>query len=335
MSRNKVLLFLLISSVCTYSCSKTGPEVQADDNPYIEDNRWIYSQMNRNYLMREDMPDSLSCDYTLSPDRFFMTLLSDRDRFSYCEFNGNFKPDKTKSSASGETVFSYKTDEYEGIIVGYLHYYGFGDMSDLVPALRYFYQQKIDELILDLRFNNGGYVSTCRYLCNCIVPEIGYGDVFQYSSYNDILSAEYERESGSRYSFEYFGKASDSVETLGTPVIGLKMKRLFVLVSGRTASASEALIVCLRPYMPVITIGETTTGKGTGMWPIQDNEKCRYILNPLTLRYHGKDGSITPETGIVPDYFVKNEDSGVSESRMGNIEEPLYAKAIELITENQ
>ena len=243
----------------------------------------------------------------------------------------NFKMTLT----SGETVFSYKTDEYEGIIVGYLHYYGFGDMSDLVPALRYFYQQKIDELILDLRFNNGGYVSTCRYLCNCIVPEIGYGDVFQYSSYNDILSAEYERESGSRYSFEYFGKASDSVETLGTPVIGLKMKRLFVLVSGRTASASEALIVCLRPYMPVITIGETTTGKGTGMWPIQDNEKCRYILNPLTLRYHGKDGSITPETGIVPDYFVKNEDSGVSESRMGNIEEPLYAKAIELITENQ
>lgn len=333
MFRNKILFLILLASAC--SCSKTESAERADDSPYIEDNRWIYSQMNRNYLLREDLPDSLSCDYTLSPDVFFRKLLSSRDRFSYCEFNGNYKPDNTKANQSVETVYIYKADDYAGKRVGYLHYYGFGAASDLVPALRYFYEQKIDELILDLRFNNGGYVSTCRYLCNCIVPEIGYGDVFQYNSYNDILSAEYERKTGSRFTFEYFEKASESVESLGTPVIGLRMKRLFVLVSGKTASASEALIVCLKPYMPVITIGENTTGKGTGMHTLQDNGKCRYILNPLTMRYHGKDGGITPDTGIVPDYYVKNEDSGVSDERMGKLVEPLYAKAVELITANQ
>lgn len=321
----------MIASVC--SCTDNGKE-QAD-NPYQEDNRWIYSQMNKNYLWREDLPDSLSCDYTLSPEVFYDALLSDKDRFSYCEFNGSFKPMETKGDKYESSVYLYKVDEYGGKKVGYLHYYSFDDEIELVPAIRFFHDSAIDELIIDLRFNNGGLVRTCKYLCNCIVPEIGYGDVFQYNSYNDILSAEYERDKGCRFTFDYFDKESESIEVPGIPVIGLKMKRLFVLVSGKTASASEALIVCLRPYMPVITIGENTMGKGTGMRPLRDDEKCRYVLYPIIMQYHGKDGGITPDSGLIPDYYVENEDSGVSKDRMGNMVEPLYAKAVELITTNQ
>lgn len=331
MIRSRVIFFAIFAAVC--SCTDDVKEQAA--NPYLEDNRWIFSQMNRNYLWREDLPDSLSCDYSLSPEVFYKALLSDKDRFSYCEFNGSFKPVETKTDKYDNSVYLFKVDEYGGKKVGYLHYYSFNDETALVPAIRFFHNAGIDELIIDLRYNNGGLVRTCKYLCNCIVPEIGYGDVFQYNSYNDILSAEYEQCNGSRYTFDYFNKESDSVNELGAPIIGLKMKRLFVLVSGKTASASEALIVCLRPYMPVITIGETTTGKGTGMMPLRDDRKCRYVLYPITMQYHGRDGGITPDSGLIPDYYVKNEDSGVSIERMGNLVEPLYAKAVELITTTQ
>ena len=57
----------------------------------------------------------------------------------------------------------------------------------------------------------------------------------------------------------------------------LNLKRLFVLTSDETASASELIINGLRPYIPVITIGETTYGKPVGQDGIYYGEKILYI----------------------------------------------------------
>lgn len=59
---------------------------------YLAHNQWIYAQMNHNYLWRDDMPDSLDCDYGLTPPDFFESLISPKDRFSYLTNNSAYHP---------------------------------------------------------------------------------------------------------------------------------------------------------------------------------------------------------------------------------------------------
>ena len=78
--------------VLIYSCSSDNTELLLEEQTvkegvYAGDNQWIYEQMNHYYLWREDLPDSLSCDYTTDPVTFYKALLSSKDRFSYCTRN--------------------------------------------------------------------------------------------------------------------------------------------------------------------------------------------------------------------------------------------------------
>ena len=79
-----------------------------------------------------------------------------------------------------------------------------------------------------------------------------------------------------------------------------------MLTTKNTASASEALIIGLRPYMKVITIGTTSCGKDVGSYTIADN-RYKYQLQPITFRYYNALNYSTPVTGIVPDIQVQDD----------------------------
>ena len=92
------LLTILSLSLLFVGCS-SDDLVAVDEQPthipagaYEEECKWIYAQMNHDYLWREDLPDSASCDYGTDPVTFFKSLLSDKDRFSYCERNTSYSP---------------------------------------------------------------------------------------------------------------------------------------------------------------------------------------------------------------------------------------------------
>lgn len=399
------VLITLILCGCS-SDEPVSPEEQpsVSDNVYLEFNKWVYSQMNSQYLWREDMPDSLDCDYDLTPKEFFMSLLSDKDRFSYFTNNPSYKGPETKDlgfayqevsdskgnkalyvlyvtspsardaglkrgdmveiiSLSADLITLGRldardlsvTDDCQKIVysvndnrgqkstvlldsvyeigsnnIGYLCYLEFADPDDLQRPLKKFADNKISDLILDLRYNPGGYVSTCRFLCNCIVPQSGYGRIFQECSYNDILAKYYLMTSGSERTYSYFDvPVSTDKDVLGQTITPLQLDRLYVLTSRYTASASEATVVCLRPYMEVITIGEQTVGKGVGSWNIAD-PRYQYSLQPITMRYYNADNETTPDTGLVPDLFVPDGYS-TNIRAIGDINEPLLAAALSLI----
>lgn len=358
-------------------CSPDGPATE--DNVYLEMNKWIYGQMNRQYLWREDLPDSMRCDYNLAPREFFNSLLSTKDRFSYFTTNDNYDPGKTQyinlgfayqemQDKTGNTAleilyvtspeireYGIKRGDFVRIInktchsfslekisvengcfrgtnksvslsiknpfqsstvlldsiynegnlsIGYLCYLQYGDKEDLEQSLKNFANNKISELILDLRYNPGGYVSTCRFLSNCIVPSVGYNKVFQQCSYNTILSHDYLQSTGDSRTYSYFEVPGETLgEQLGVILTPLNLKRLYVITSSHTASASEATIICLRSYMDVTVIGETTVGKGVGSWTISD-PRFRYAIQPITMRYYNADGYSTPDTGIEPDIYA-------------------------------
>lgn len=376
---------------------------------YLAHNQWIYAQMNRDYLWRDDLPDSLDCDYGLTPPDFFKTLLSPKDRFSYLISNPEYSPVKSYNYGFAYQMYSDKNgnnaiqilytisqearirrikrgDFYRiinrqpksirlakvslnenGIFVkdnspeivllnndissnstvivdsvyycgnktvGYLCYTEYDKISELYAPLKKFSDHKISDLILDLRYNPGGYVSTCHYLCNCIVPEEGYTKIFQQCSYNDVLSEYYKTITGDERTYTYFEDLTKLTgNTLGTPMIPLKLSRIYILTSSHTASASEATIVCLHPYMEVTIIGETTVGKGVGSWTIS-NREYKYALQPITMRYYNAQGESTPDTGLKPDYYIP--DGYLTRKKdLGDINEPLLHQALQLICPNQ
>lgn len=214
--------------------------------------------------------------------------------------------------------------------IGYLCYLEFDDPQELNPTIKNFKENNISELILDLRYNPGGYVSTCHYLCNCIVNESGYGNIFQKCSYNNLLASYYKTTTGSEYTYSYFKRPTiNSSMTIGLGIDGLNLNRIFVLTSSHTASASEATIVCLRPYMEVVLIGETTVGKGVGSRNYSNN-KYKYSIQPIVMRYYNAKDESTPDEGLKADYYI-SDGYRIAKKEMGNVDEPLLHKALSLI----
>lgn len=404
----KTIFYIAIFAVLLMSCSSdesnlSEEQFSTSENIYLEFNQWVYSEMNRQYLWREDLPDSLNCNYDLAPRDFFNSLLSEKDRFSYftnnpsyngqtanygfayqevrdknnikalmvlyvfssnakdaglhrgdlvrlesvnsnivklnrlslkdgglCENNDYLEFTIEDISGPKNTVLLDTIYTIDNKRIGYLCYLEYGAVDDLFRPLQKFVDNQISEMILDLRYNPGGYVNTCQYLCNCIVPASGYGSVFQQCSYNDILSMEYKKYTGDERTYTYFNfPASSDKETLGVNIIGLQLKKLYVITSSHTASASEATIICLKPYMDVILIGDKTVGKGVGSWNIS-NPKYQYSIQPITMRYYNANNESTPDEGIVPDYNIQ-DGFNTNKKEIGNLSETLLNAAILLI----
>lgn len=400
------MLILLMNS-----CSSNEPfSLEEPTIPYENasegQNRWIYSQMNMNYLWREDLPDSLDCNFNQNTKDFFESILSPKDRFSYLTTNSNYsssrqglwgfayqkyidrngrigvlvlyKTHNNRNISTGDWLMpideDYKTfvkltlSEYglfevipnsqfdlsssisnigsqsntvvcdtvynvDNKRIGYMCYVEFDDIADLKEPMRKFKESNISELILDLRYNPGGYVNTCQFLCNCIIPEYAYENIFQQCSYNDILSAYYVNTTGSDRTFSYFKRPhEDGSITIGTQIVPLNLKRIFILTSSHTASASEAAIICLRPYMDVTTIGENTVGKGVGSRNFSDNH-YKYSIQPIIMRYYNALGETTPDEGLIPDYYVSDGYS-TPKREIGDTQENLLNYALSLISPN-
>lgn len=391
-------LFLVILFVSCSNDSYLEPSVPQEIpniGAYDEECRWVYAQMNHDYLWRKDMPDSLACDYTTDPVTFFKSLLSSKDKFSYSTHNssyvgnsdfvkygfeyqeytdgntnfaqvlyvtspklkkkglkrgdlvqlyddkiilgilGNngFEPSDTIESSSPfeqtNTVYLDSIYQIERKKVGYICYLQFDDKKDLANVLKHFYEEQIDELVLDLRYNPGGLVSTCKYLSNSIVSENGYGEIFQQCIYNDILSREYFEATGSEKTINSFQTPNNGKGIPGSELYGLNLKRIFVLTSKYSASASEALIISLKPFMSVVVIGEQTYGKGVGSWTIRNN-KYKYQLQPITMQYYNAKMETVTTDGIPVDYYVPDGYS-TTKRNLGDVEEPLLKTALDLI----
>ncbi len=177
--------------------------------------------------------------------------------------------------------------------------------SSAQEVLEYQIQQFIDagitELILDLRFNVGGEVQQSRYLASSIVGRDYDDKHFFKAEFNDGRVEPWRFQSGPAES-DKLGEA---------PSMGLK--RLWVIMSENTASASELIIHGLKGVdFPVTLIGSRSEGKNVGMVVTQEvYNGRRFEFAPITYRGMNHKNEYAPADGFEPDFgnLLNNQDS--------------------------
>ena len=158
------------------------------------------------------------------------------------------------------------TFDVNGKKVGYLAYSSFDlNTSNTLPDIfRKFKANGIEELIIDLRYNGGGYTFTECLLASLIAPpaNVVAKDVFQTEVYNSLLANEWKKQgydTNTYFSTKHEMPSQNISQDISDANPGVK--KLYAIVTGGSASASEGLLVGLGPYMDITLIGKRTYGK--------------------------------------------------------------------------
>lgn len=220
-----------------------------------------------------------------------------------------------------------------GKTIGYLVYSQFvpGTTADserydneLRDAFAKFKTQGVNELVLDLRLNSGGYLSSAETLASLIGKGASSSKVFYSEVWNDKYTAYWKQNYGAdALNYKFLNEANN---------IGSNLSRVFVLTSGNTASASELVINGLKPYMDVITVGENTAGKNLFGSLISDDQNRWtwgvYLMLGQTANANGESDYGTVN-GMTPTYYV--EDSQIPYKPFGDENETLFRKALDVM----
>lgn len=242
---------------------------------------------------------------------------------------------------------------------GYLFYSSFTleSYADLIEACRSFRQAGVTDLILDLRYNTGGYVLTEEMLASMIAPEasVRAGELLATEVYNSFVERYLERNGLDtrtffRQDFEFTGSRGEKY-SFSTADANIGCQRVFALVGEDTASASEALLCSLKPYMPVYLIGTKTHGKycagivnasseyfeearKSGEFSAREAEEAmkhasKAGLYLMVSRYADKNGvTLSMPDGMRPDERL--EENPLDGFQLGDPEETLLSRALAL-----
>ncbi len=148
----------------------------------------------------------------------------------------------------------------------------------LFEAFNMFRTAQLTDLVLDLRYNGGGYLALAAELSYMIAgPAATSGKTFEQLTYND-KHTEIDPFSGQALGPDPFlSRSVGFTVPRGTELPSLGLSRVFVLTGPGTCSASESVINGLRGIdVEVIQIGATTCGKPYGFYP-QDNCGTTYF----------------------------------------------------------
>lgn len=211
--------------------------------------------------------------------------------------------------------------------VGYLVYNHFtGGLTessteyddDLREAFSYFATEQVNEFVLDLRYNNGGQLLCASLLCAMLAPSSALGQTLAYLEFNESIGEQ-------EMVFD---------ESLIQGGANLNLSRLYVLTSTETASASEMLINCLKPYMEVVLVGGTTVGKNVASRAFV-NEELMLEMRPIVCKLYNADRESEYAEGFTADVSVDENGDMARFLPFGNPDELMLYTALNLINGTQ
>jgi carboxyl-terminal processing protease len=163
----------------------------------------------------------------------------------------------------------------------------FGTVTDLKKAIAGLKKTGLNALVIDLRENPGGYLSSAWHMCEMFLEK------------NERIVSVKAPRAGSERVYK-------------AEVGGDKSYEIVVLVNGNSASASEIVAACLQDHTRATIIGERTYGKGS-VQDVRDFDKTGGVIKYTFARYYPPSGrnidklateqdpKIT-EWGVKPDY---------------------------------
>ncbi|MDU1904464.1 MAG: S41 family peptidase [Dysgonomonas sp.] len=224
-------------------------------------------------------------------------------------------------------VYFSQTSTVNGNKVGYILYNQFNPNynKEIIDKLQEFYNNDINYLVLDLRYNNGGSSFTGIAIASAITKGVSTSDVFLLhktrEDLNDVPQNFVDKASG----------VSTSI-----PKLGDKLTKLYIITGKNTGATSEPFINSLRAYWGsnLVVVGDQTQGEGYLSFngPIQKNEwSMLYAYSFIA----DKDGNYNYKSGITPNEAISEvNESNVSKilGDFGTENEAVYAKVISLIS---
>ena len=239
--------------------------------------------------------------------------------------SNNITVDLYKVSLEKNPIFHSDIIENSDGKSGYLLYNQFTSTFDdeLTDVFANFKSNNIDNLILDLRYNSGGSINSAILISSLITGQFT-NDIFSSEQWNNEIQ-NYWLNNDPEYLINRFIENSNS----------LNLNKVIIITSRSSASASELVINCLRPYINVIQVGTTTYGKYQASVTLYDspdfslngvNPSHNYALQPLVLKTLNSLGETDYYNGLSPDVFAEEDSSNLG--IIGNIDEPLLSIAL-------
>ncbi len=189
--------------------------------------------------------------------------------------------------------------------IGYIQITEFQSKTDeqFEEMLASFKEQGMQGLIVDVRANPGGLLSSVVNLCDYILPE--------------GLVVYIEDTFGNK---EEYKSDKNCVDVA-----------MVVLIDENSASASEIFAGALKDYQYATLVGKTTYGKGIvqNIIPLEDDD----ALKLTTAKYFTPNGNYIHEVGIAPDVEVEYEYTGPEDETYDKQYDSQFLKAVEVMQE--
>lgn len=193
----------------------------------------------------------------------------------------------------------------ENTKIGYIYIETFSNTLEeqISKALTNLENQGMESLIIDVRDNTGGYLTSVTDVASIFLKK---GQIIYSLKDDKVINYKDETSESKDYS-------------------------IVVLINGNTASAAEILAAALKDNLNATLVGETTFGKGKVQKTIEldDGSMVKYTSS----YWLTPNGSCIDEVGIKPDYAISNIINKDENGQVVEIIDQQLEKAISILSE--
>lgn len=243
-------------------------------------------------------------------------------------------PDGTEKSLTAvqmyeDPILETRVFDCNGKKVGYLHYTSFtlDSCADLIEVCKEFKAAGVEELILDMRYNSGGYAFTEELFASMLAPEadVAAGHILSTEIFNSHITRQLGKQE-TPFTTEFTLESDGEKIPYSTLGANIGISHLYAIVDNGSASATECLLCELFPYLDITLVGGQTHGKYCSGLMIRAEdwygnhaddlgESARGIdfvkgwgIYVMYSRFADKDGvtRCMPD-GLAPDYVVADD----------------------------